>query len=130
MSRGRQWTEVVPGFFSISVADVNCYLVQTADGLTLFDAGLPRSRGVLRDLLGHLAAKETDINAVVLTGTSTTSVSRAGCTRRGSPCSSTLATHTWLVIRTATVRPHHASPTCSPIRGGSRPSPGWHSPER
>ncbi|MEW2008831.1 MBL fold metallo-hydrolase [Microbacterium sp. NPDC078814] len=67
MSRGRQWTEVVPGFFSISVADVNCYLVQTADGLTLFDAGLPRSRGVLRDLLGHLAAKETDIDAVVLT---------------------------------------------------------------
>ncbi|PJI52018.1 MBL fold metallo-hydrolase, partial [Methylobacterium radiotolerans] len=35
MSRGRQWTEVVPGFFGISVADVNCYLVQTADGLTL-----------------------------------------------------------------------------------------------
>jgi len=67
MSRGRQWTEVVPGFFGISVADVNCYLVQTADGLTLFDAGLPRSRGVLRDVLGHIGARETDIDAVVLT---------------------------------------------------------------
>ena len=56
MSTGRQWTEPAPGFFCISVADVNCYLVQTPDGLTLFDAGLPRSRGVLLDVLGHLGA--------------------------------------------------------------------------
>ncbi|MBP3978487.1 MBL fold metallo-hydrolase [Microbacterium sp. BLY] len=67
MSTGRRWTEVVPGFFGIGVADVNCYLVKTADGMTLFDAGLPRSRGVLRVLLGHLGADEADIDAVVLT---------------------------------------------------------------
>lgn len=67
MSRNRQWAEVVPGFFCISVADVNCYLVQTPDGLTLFDAGLPRSRRVLLDLLGHLGAKSADIDAIVLT---------------------------------------------------------------
>ncbi|MEV8262639.1 MBL fold metallo-hydrolase [Microbacterium sp. NPDC077057] len=86
MSRGRQWTEVVPGFFGISVADVNCYLVQTADGLTLFDAGLPRSRGVLRDLLGHLGAKETDIDAVVLRkGTARTCSRSPGCSSPATP---------------------------------------------
>ncbi|WP_101845608.1 MBL fold metallo-hydrolase [Zhihengliuella sp. ISTPL4] len=67
MSRAGEWVEVVPGFFCIGVADVNCYLVQTADGLTLFDAGLPRSRGVLLDLLDHLGAEAADIDAVVLT---------------------------------------------------------------
>lgn len=67
MSGTREWVEVMPGFFRIGVADVNCYLVQTADGMTLFDAGLPRSRGVLGDLLEHLGARAADIDAVVLT---------------------------------------------------------------
>ncbi|MFS0910483.1 MBL fold metallo-hydrolase [Microbacterium sp. 179-I 3D2 NHS] len=61
------WTEPAPGFFRLAVADANCYLVKSDDGLTLFDAGLPRTRGVLRSALARLGAAETDIDAVVLT---------------------------------------------------------------
>lgn len=61
------WTEVVPGFFQLRVADVNCYLVRTAEGLTLFDAGLPRTGPLLRDVLRHLGARLSDIDALVLT---------------------------------------------------------------
>ena len=67
MSRMRSISEVRPGFFRLCVADVNCYLVKTDDGLVLFDAGVPATRGVLRALLRHLGARESDIDAVVLT---------------------------------------------------------------
>lgn len=43
MSRAN-WSEVSPGFFRIDVADVNCYLLRTAAGMTLIDARLPRLR--------------------------------------------------------------------------------------
>lgn len=61
------WAELVPGFFRLCVADVNCYLVRTSDGMTLFDAGLPRTRTVIGELLTHLGAQRSDIDAVVLT---------------------------------------------------------------
>lgn len=67
MNAKRSWTEVAPGYFQLDVADVNCYLVRSPDGLTLFDAGLPGTRPVLRSLLEHLGAKESDIDALVLT---------------------------------------------------------------
>ncbi|MCK2027451.1 MBL fold metallo-hydrolase [Microbacterium sp. SSW1-47] len=67
MSERSGWSEVAPGFFRLSVADVNCYLMQSADGITLFDAGLPRTGKVLSELLGHLGARRSDIDAVVLT---------------------------------------------------------------
>jgi glyoxylase-like metal-dependent hydrolase (beta-lactamase superfamily II) len=67
MNDSRSITEVAPGFFRICVADVNCYLVKTADGITLIDAGLPATGRLLRSLLGRLGARETDIDAVVLT---------------------------------------------------------------
>ncbi|MDF2509897.1 MAG: Zn-dependent hydrolase [Microbacterium sp.] len=67
MSAMRSITEVAPDFFRLCVADANCYLVRTAGGLTLVDAGLPATRGVLRSLLTHLGAREADIDAVVLT---------------------------------------------------------------
>lgn len=63
----RGWSEVAPGLFCIGVADVNCYLLRTTDGLTLYDAGLPGSRRALRDLLAHLGAVFSDIDALVLT---------------------------------------------------------------
>ncbi|MFS0867459.1 MBL fold metallo-hydrolase [Microbacterium sp. 179-B 1A2 NHS] len=61
------WTEVAPGFFALTTAYTNCYLVRTADGLTLVDAGLPGTRKTLTELLRHLGAQESDIDAVVLT---------------------------------------------------------------
>lgn len=67
MSAGRRWSEVAAGVFRIAVADVNCYLLQTTDGLTLYDAGLPGSRGALTEVLAHLGATVSDIDALVLT---------------------------------------------------------------
>lgn len=66
MSRG-SWAEVAPGFFRIGLAEVNCYLVRTPDGITLYDAGIPGSRKVLRGLLDFLGMRLSDIDAVVLT---------------------------------------------------------------
>lgn len=66
MTRG-SWTEVAPGLFRIGLAEVNCYLMRTPDGLTLYDAGLPGSRRILRDLLDLIGARPTDIDALVLT---------------------------------------------------------------
>jgi len=62
-----RWTEIAPGYFQLTVAAVNCYLVRRDDGLTLIDAGLPRTRGMLRDLLSHLGAEMADIDALLLT---------------------------------------------------------------
>lgn len=67
MSRAGAWSEVVPGVFRIGVADVNCYLLKSDDGLTLFDAGLPGSSRVLDGLLSHLGARVSDIDATALT---------------------------------------------------------------
>lgn len=67
MSSPNGWSEVGDGVFRICVADVNCYLVRTAEGLTLFDAGLPRSSRPLAEVLGHLGARPSDIDALVLT---------------------------------------------------------------
>lgn len=67
MSEHRSWSEVAPGIFRLCVADVNCYLVRRPEGLTLVDAGLPGTRKVLRGLLAHLGAQESDIDAVLLT---------------------------------------------------------------
>jgi glyoxylase-like metal-dependent hydrolase (beta-lactamase superfamily II) len=67
MSTREGWAEVAPGVFRIGVARVNCYLLQSDDGLTLFDAGLPGSIRALRRLLAHLGASIADIDALVLT---------------------------------------------------------------
>lgn len=53
--------------YRLEVADVNCYLVATPDGLTLVDAGLPGTLPVLDDLLAHLGAKRSDIDAILFT---------------------------------------------------------------
>nr|WP_201469913.1 MBL fold metallo-hydrolase [Microbacterium hydrocarbonoxydans] len=67
MNHSRSFSEVAPGFFCLAVADVNCYLIATPDGLTLVDAGIPGTRRPLRALLSHLGASEGDIDAIVLT---------------------------------------------------------------
>lgn len=67
MAGTREAVEVAPGFLRIAVADVNCYLISTADGLTLVDAGLPRSWRPLTRALSSLGARASDIDTVLLT---------------------------------------------------------------
>lgn len=62
-----RWTEVAPGVFRLGVAHVNCYLVVTAEGITLVDAGVPRAMRVLDSLLAHLGARRSDIDALLFT---------------------------------------------------------------
>lgn len=61
------WSEVAPGVFRLGVARVNCYLVVTSEGMTLVDAGLPRTMRVLDALLEHLGARRSDIDALLFT---------------------------------------------------------------
>lgn len=65
--RATAWSEERPGCFRLTVADTNCYLVRTADGATLVDAGLPATGRALDALLRHLGMRRTDIDAVILT---------------------------------------------------------------
>ncbi|PCE15802.1 Zn-dependent hydrolase [Microbacterium sp. SZ1] len=67
MSIPTRWTEVVDGVHRLETANVNCYLVVTAEGMTLVDAGLPGTLPLLDDLLAHLGAHRGDIDAVILT---------------------------------------------------------------
>jgi glyoxylase-like metal-dependent hydrolase (beta-lactamase superfamily II) len=60
-------TEVADDVLRVCVAEVNCYLLRTPDGLTLFDAGLPGSWGPLNTALRAFGAEPGDIAAVLLT---------------------------------------------------------------
>ncbi|AZS43786.1 putative metallo-hydrolase YflN [Microbacterium oleivorans] len=63
----QEWVEDRPGFFRLTVAGTNCYLVRTSDGITLIDAGLPATGRILDALLRHLGLHRRDIGAVLLT---------------------------------------------------------------
>jgi glyoxylase-like metal-dependent hydrolase (beta-lactamase superfamily II) len=68
MSRSAgDWDEVAPGFYRVHVADTNCYLVVTTEGMTLVDAGLPASWKPLTAVLAHLGATPDDIDRLILT---------------------------------------------------------------
>jgi glyoxylase-like metal-dependent hydrolase (beta-lactamase superfamily II) len=60
-------TEVAEGVLLVRVADVNCYLLQDADGVTLVDAGLPGSWGPLNAALRSAGCSPDDLAAVLLT---------------------------------------------------------------
>lgn len=61
------WDEVAPGFYRVHVADTNCYLAVSTEGMTLVDAGLPASWKPLTALLDHLGATPADIDRLILT---------------------------------------------------------------
>ncbi len=70
MTRGQgraSFTTVAEGVHRISEAYVNFYLVESADGLTLVDSGLPASWKTLEDALRGLGHPVDDITALVLT---------------------------------------------------------------
>jgi len=60
-------TTVAQGVHRISEAFVNFYLIESSDGLTLVDSGLPASWKTLEDAVRGLGHSLADIRAVVLT---------------------------------------------------------------
>ncbi len=60
-------TQVAKGVLRIQKAGVNCYLIHTAEGITLIDAGLPRMWPLLEQALESVGATASDVSAVVLT---------------------------------------------------------------
>jgi glyoxylase-like metal-dependent hydrolase (beta-lactamase superfamily II) len=65
MARSRIDT-IADGVYHLEKADTNCYLVVN-DGITLIDAGLPRTWPLLEEALRRIGATPADIDAVVLT---------------------------------------------------------------
>lgn len=59
--------QIHPGIFQLRIAYTNCYLLKTGAGLTLIDAGLPRTWPLLLSVLDVLGARPGDISAVLLT---------------------------------------------------------------
>ncbi len=60
-------TNVAPGIHRIEDANVNWYLVEADDGLTIVDAGVPVSWSSLQEALRMLGRPASDVRALVLT---------------------------------------------------------------
>ncbi|TPV52495.1 MBL fold metallo-hydrolase [Pseudarthrobacter phenanthrenivorans] len=65
--RGAAFTTIADGVHRISEAYVNFYLVESPDGLTLVDSGLPASWKTLDEALRGLGHSLDDVRALVLT---------------------------------------------------------------
>jgi glyoxylase-like metal-dependent hydrolase (beta-lactamase superfamily II) len=59
--------DIAPGVHRVEDAAVNWYIVEEASGLTLVDAGVPRSRDSLSHALYAIGRRHADIRAIVLT---------------------------------------------------------------
>jgi glyoxylase-like metal-dependent hydrolase (beta-lactamase superfamily II) len=59
--------DAAPGIHRVEDANVNWYIVEGDDGLTLVDAGVPRSWSSLHEALAELGRPPSDIRALVLT---------------------------------------------------------------
>jgi len=60
-------SEVAPGIFRCGTPFVNWYLVSVRDGVTVVDAGLPKYRVQLPDVLRMIGRTPADVRAIVLT---------------------------------------------------------------
>ncbi|MDQ2625158.1 MAG: MBL fold metallo-hydrolase, partial [Actinomycetota bacterium] len=60
-------TDVAPGVHLVSHADVNCYLVEDEDGLTLVDAGLPSFWRRIGEAIEEIGRRPSELRALVLT---------------------------------------------------------------
>jgi glyoxylase-like metal-dependent hydrolase (beta-lactamase superfamily II) len=58
---------VVPGIHRVEDTNVNWYLVESDDGLTVVDAGVPASWSSLNDALAAIGRPQDDLKALVLT---------------------------------------------------------------
>jgi glyoxylase-like metal-dependent hydrolase (beta-lactamase superfamily II) len=59
--------DAAPGIHRVEDANVNWYIVEADDGLTLVDAGVPRSWSSLHEALAKLGRAPADVRALVLT---------------------------------------------------------------
>jgi glyoxylase-like metal-dependent hydrolase (beta-lactamase superfamily II) len=59
--------DVAPGIHRVEDANVNWYVVEGEEGLTIVDAGVPASWDSLRAVLGELGRDRHEIKALVLT---------------------------------------------------------------
>jgi glyoxylase-like metal-dependent hydrolase (beta-lactamase superfamily II) len=59
--------DAAPGIHRVEDANVNWYIVEGEDGLTIVDAGVPRSWDSLHEALRNLGRAATDVKAIVLT---------------------------------------------------------------
>src|SRR5215217_2268442 len=59
--------DAAPGIHRVEDANVNWYIVEADDGLTLVDAGVPRSWSSLHEALAALGRAPADVRALVLT---------------------------------------------------------------
>src|SRR5690554_547225 len=60
-------TEVAPGVHRVGHADVNCWLIEDDDGLTLVDAGLPAVWRRLGEAIEEIGRRPSELRALVLT---------------------------------------------------------------
>lgn len=60
-------TDVAPGIHRIEDDNTNWYIIEADEGVTVVDAGVPRSWESLHQALGRLGRAATDIRALVLT---------------------------------------------------------------
>lgn len=60
-------TDAAPGIHRVEDANVNWYLVEAEDGVTIVDAGLPASWTSLQEALALLGRPASDVRALVLT---------------------------------------------------------------
>jgi glyoxylase-like metal-dependent hydrolase (beta-lactamase superfamily II)/GT2 family glycosyltransferase len=65
--RGMLETEVAPGIHRVEDDSTNWYIVIADDGLTIVDAGVPRSWASLHEALRQLDRSVSDVRALVLT---------------------------------------------------------------
>jgi glyoxylase-like metal-dependent hydrolase (beta-lactamase superfamily II) len=59
--------DAAPGIHRVEDANVNWYIVEAGEGLTLVDAGVPRSWTSLQKALGELGRAPGEVRAIVLT---------------------------------------------------------------
>ena len=64
---GKLERDAAPGIHRIEDANVNWYLVEADDGITVVDAGVPRSWDSLGEALGQIGRRPEDVRALVLT---------------------------------------------------------------
>ena len=59
--------QIVPGLYVIPVGPVNAFLLESSDGCTLIDSGLPGSADKILQAIRELGKQPTDIRHIVLT---------------------------------------------------------------
>lgn len=59
--------QIVPGFYSLALGMVNAYIMESSDGLVLFDTGVPNSADKILEAVRELGKQPEDIRHIVLT---------------------------------------------------------------